>query len=155
MSYCNAALAKSSAGIRTPGKSTNRCSVDAPFFISAFYGRLYSGDSSRRSLAGSSNSVQSAALLFRTNGGSSLNQQEATAMSNIIDLPARPSESEDIYDFVVRLSATEMDEFSILLFNLHKADLSEFTDSNTLLSFHAKKAIVKVLEAISELGGVQ
>ena len=153
MSYCNAALAKSSAGFDIPNyTSTNRCSLDAPFFTPEVYGRLYRGSKERRfSCFGYVNSVQSAALLFDINGGSSHNEHEATAMSNIINFTARPSESEDIYDFVLRLSASEMDAFTTLLSNLHEADLSEFTDRNTL----AKKAIVKALEAISELGGVQ
>jgi hypothetical protein len=109
----------------------------------------------RRPRSGNANSVQSAIFLISINGGSSLKQNEATTMSNIIDFPAPQPESEDIYDLSLRLSASEMDAFSILLSNLHKDDLSEFTEGNTLLAMHVKKAIVKALEAIYELGGVQ
>ena len=80
--YSGTALAKSSVGIRTPSKSTNRVlSRCALFLLPVVYDRLCRGDSSRRPLAGSSNSVQSVTLI-RTSGGSSLNQQEDTTMSN-------------------------------------------------------------------------
>ena len=45
------------------------------FFSPIVYGGLYRGTSVRRSLVGYANSVQSAALLFSINGGSSLTNQ--------------------------------------------------------------------------------
>ena len=69
-------------GIDLPRKSTNRCSLEAPFFAPVVFGRLYGGAIfARRSLAGKVNSVQSA-ILIDLNDGSSLNQQEDRAMSN-------------------------------------------------------------------------
>ena len=70
-------------GLRTPSESTNRVlSRCALFLLPVVYDRLCSGDSSRRPLAGSSNSVQSVALI-RTSGGSSLKQQEDTIMDDV------------------------------------------------------------------------
>jgi hypothetical protein len=141
MVYYDSALAKSSAGIRTPNRSADALSRSA-FFSPVFYDRLYRGDSSRRSLVGSSNSVQSVALLFRTNGGSSPNEPEGTIMSTI-------------YDLSLRLSQPEMEALETLLLNLLESNLSEFTHGNELLAMRLRKALQASSEAITELGGEQ
>ena len=81
--YVQSAPTHLGAGFRTPSKSIDRVlSRCALFLLPVVYDRLCRGDSSRRPLAGSSNSVQSVALI-RTSGGSSLKQQEATIMDDV------------------------------------------------------------------------
>ena len=64
-----------------------------------------------------------------------------------------------IYDIPLRLSPSEMDAFHILLLNLLEADLSQFSGNDGLLptptAIHAKTAVQKAIEAISEFGGAQ
>lgn len=96
MVYLEIALTKSSAGFDIPNRSAHALNRSA-FFSSVFYGRLYRGSSGRRSLVGYVNSVQSAALLFDINGGSSPNEPEDTTMKVI---PIRT----DIYDIPLRLT---------------------------------------------------
>ena len=61
-----------------------------------------------------------------------------------------------IYDIPLRLSPSEMDAFHILLLNLLEADLSQFSGNDGLLptptAIHAKTAVQKAIEAISEFG---
>ena len=142
--YSTTAPTHLGAGISIPRKSTKRVLSRCALFLSpVVYDRLCRGDSSRRSLSGNANSVQSVTLLISINGGSSLNWKEATTMSN------------HIYDIPLHLSAQQMDAFSILLLNLLEADISDFTNGNDLLAMHAKKASMETINAMSVFGGVQ
>ena len=81
--YVQSAPTHLGVGINTPRKSANGRSLEASFFTPKFYDGLFRGASARRSLAGSVNSVKPVTLLFNTNGGSSLKQQEDTIMDDV------------------------------------------------------------------------
>nr|BAR33273.1 hypothetical protein [uncultured Mediterranean phage uvMED] len=155
MVYYDSALAKSSAGLRNSENERNKALNRSAFFMPLVYGRLYGVASASRTRSGVSSSVQSAAFCLETNGGSSLKQNEATTMSNIYNLSARQSKSEDTYDLSLRLNKAQMEAFEILLFNLLEDDLSQFTRGNKLSAMHALKAIENTINAISEFGDVQ
>ena len=145
MVYSEGALAKSSAGIRNPSTERIKALTQSAFLSPKVYGGLY-----REARVANRSSVPVFLALYslppsclETNGGSFQNITEDTTMSN------------DIYDIPLRLSASQMDAFQILLLNLLECDLSGFTDGNDLLAMHAKIAAEKAINAMSIYGDVQ
>ena len=146
LNYYEIAPTNLGAGIQTPSrKSANRCSVDAPFLWPVVYDRLCSGSSERRSLSGSLNSAQPVTLLFQTNGGSSLNQKEATTMSNLYDIQ------------LCHLTLAEMFALKFYLkqiIQLDKDGIKHARMNAPELISACKKAVVS-LESLEAIGGVQ
>ena len=87
MAYSGTAPTHLGAGVDLPRASANGRSSEASFFTPKFYDGLIRGASARRPRSGKINSVKPVTLLIDLNGGSSLNLNEDTTMSNDYDVP--------------------------------------------------------------------